>query len=420
MNTNLSSLSVLIVDDDDYQRNLLKKMLVMIGVAEINQSESALLALQFVSTVEKQPDIIISDLDMPGTDGMEFLHQLCDNKIGAAVLIVSGKDNSILRSVELMAEEYGLTVLGALAKPAKLPELRQKLSGALQQNKPNSRRIAKSLSKIEIQKGIKYGQFEPFFQPQVELVSRHVCGVEALARWRHPELGIVPPGMFIGVAEQNGLIDQLTWVILEKAIAQAGYWNNAGLNITVSINFSQTTLSDTRLPNRIMDVLSRHGVAPEQLIVEITESVAMTDVARCLETLSRLRIKGFGVSIDDFGTGFASLQQLSRVPYTELKIDQIFVTGASKQPHLLAAVESSADMARKLGLRCIGEGIEAFDDWNCLRQLGCDIGQGYYIAKPMEGAKFIEWLQVWNSKTKYVAERCLNNRTNSRQMMKNS
>lgn len=397
MTAKLSSISVLIVDDDDYQRSLLKKMLVMIGVSEIHQADSAPVALQFISTYPKKLDVIISDLDMPDIDGMEFFRQLVDNNVDAAVLIVSGKENSILRSVEVMAGAYGLTVLGALSKPAMLPELRQKLSDVLQKDKPNRSDNTRSYSKNDILEGIEQGQFEPFFQPQVELASRRVCGVEALARWRHPEQGIVPPGIFIDIAEQNGLIDQLTWVILEKSVAQVAVWNRAGINITVSINFSQTTLSDTRLSNRIMDVLSRYGVPPEQLIVEITESVAVTNIARSLETLSRLRIKGFGVSIDDFGTGFASLQQLSRVPYTELKIDQSFVTGAASQPHLLAVVEPSSHMARKLGLKCVGEGIETLEDWNCLLEIGCDIGQGYFMAKPMEGDKFIHWLEAWNS-----------------------
>lgn len=397
MNTNLSSISVLIVDDDDYQRSLLKKMLVMIGITEINQAASAPIALKFISSYPKKLDVIISDLDMPDIDGMEFFRQMVDQNVDAAVLIISGKDSSILRSVEVMAGAYGLTVLGALEKPAMLPDLRQKLSDVLQINKSRHISNTRSYSKSDILAGITQGQFEPFFQPQVELVTRRVCGVEALARWRHPEQGIVPPGIFIDVAEQHGLIDQLTWVILEKAIAQVAVWNRRGIDITVSVNFSQSTLSDTRLSNRIMDVLSRYGVAPEQLIVEITESVAVTNIARCLETLSRLRIKGFGVSIDDFGTGFASLQQLSRVPYTELKIDQSFVTGTSGKPHLLAVVESSTDMAKKLGLKCVGEGIETLEDWNCLLQIGCDIGQGYFMAKPMEGERFIDWLREWNS-----------------------
>lgn len=404
MNGNLACLSVLIVDDDNYQRGLLEKMMSMIGVGDIHQSESALHALQFISTAKKQPDIIITDLDMPDIDGMDFLHQLGDKNIDSAVLIVSGKERSILRSVELMAEEYGLTVLGSLSKPAMIPELRHKITASLQLAKPKILRAVESFSRAEIQHGIEQGQFEPFFQPQVELQSRQVIGVEALARWHHLERGIIPPGLFIGVAEQNGLIDQLTWVILEKAIAQLAYWNSVGLHLTVSINFSQVTLSDTRLSNRIMDLLSDQGVAPEQLIVEITETVAMTDVARCLETLARLRIKGFGLSIDDYGTGFSSLQQLSRVPYTELKIDQAFVTGASSQPHLLAAVESSADVAGKLGLRCVGEGIETLDDWNCLLQLGCDIGQGYYIAKPMAGEELIQWVQAWYYESRAVSK----------------
>lgn len=395
MDEGFSSMSILIVDDDDFQRNLLTKMLTTIGIIDIKQAASAAVALEIAVALRDGLHVIISDLDMPDVDGMEFLRLLSEQKTGAAVLVVSGKHESILRSVGLMATEYGLTLLGTLSKPAKIPALREILSAYLQRPKARSRGPAGAVSAEEVLQGLELRQFEPFFQPKVELETRRVCGAEALVRWRHPERGILPPGLFIGVAERHGLIDQLTWVVLEKSMAQVRQWKAEGLDIPVSVNFSHTSLADTRLSSKVNDVLSRHDLRPECLIVEVTETVAMTDVAQSLETLSRMRMRGFGLSIDDFGTGHSSLQQLARVPYTELKIDQAFVHGAAAQPHLAAVVESSVGVARKLGLKSVGEGIETEDDWTFLRKIGCDIGQGYYIAKPMEGERLSEWSRVY-------------------------
>ena len=193
-------------------------------------------------------------------------------------------------------------------------------------------------------------------------------------------------------------MDRLTWAMLEKSAGWCRRWCDDGLDIPMSVNLSLSSLHDTRLSNRLLDIVSAHGIKPANLVFEVTETIAMTDVARCLETLSRLRMKGFGLSIDDFGTGFSSLQQLSRIPFTELKIDQSFVTGASTQPSLRSVIESSVQLAKNLGLKTVGEGVETREDWLCLKQAGCEIAQGYFIAKPMEGDQFLPWVKQWEGK----------------------
>lgn len=387
--------SVLIVDDDNFQRELLCKMLSALGIVDIYQAATAAAALEIVVALPESIQIIISDLDMPDLDGMAFLRMLSEHQVNAHVLILSSKQDSILRSVKLMSEEYGLNVLGAMPKPATLSALRDVFAGYLQPRKVMTGEAVAAISAEEILLGLEQGQFEPFFQPKVELIGKRICGVEALARWRHPERGILGPGLFIDVAERHGIIDQLTWVMLEKSLAWIREWSAAGLGITLSVNISQASITDTRLFNRVIEAISRYGIPPETLILEITETVVMTDMAHSLETLARLRMKGFGLSIDDFGTGHSSLQQLSRVPYSELKIDQAFITGALSQPHLYAVAEYSVAIAKKLGLKSVGEGVETLDDWNMLQQLGCDIGQGYHIAKPMEGGRLLGWARDW-------------------------
>ncbi len=392
----LGVMNVLLVDDDDYQRKLLHKMLTVVGVGNVHHAADAKSALDMTAQLADRLDVVISDLDMPGIDGMEFLRLLADQKITASVLILSSKHQSILRSVNLMAKEYGLQMLGALPKPASIDMLKNCLTGFVQQPRRTALVRAADIAVEDIRSGMDADQFEPFFQPKVDLRTRRIRGMEALARWCHPERGILPPGLFIDAMERNGMIDDLAWRMLDKSAIWLHEWGTAGLDFHVSINFSQASLTNVHVYDRIMEVISRHQLLPERFVIEVTESTAMTDIAHALECLSRLRMKGFGLSIDDFGTGHSSFQQLSRVPFSELKVDQAFVTGAMRQPHLRAVQESSIGMAKKFGLISVGEGIETQEDWDCLQQSGCDLGQGYFIAKPMEGTRFMGWAKAWN------------------------
>ncbi len=172
-------------------------------------------------------------------------------------------------------------------------------------------------------------------------------------------------------------------------------WSKRGSPYTVSVNLSLKSLDDPKLADRITETVRRQGVDPSFIILEVTETAAMTDVARCLENLARLRMKGFGLSIDDYGTGYSSMQQLARVPYTELKIDQSFVLGAASQPRLRVMLESSMELANRLGLTVVAEGVETRQDWDLLKQLGCHKAQGYFIAKPLPADKFLDWVDEW-------------------------
>jgi EAL domain-containing protein (putative c-di-GMP-specific phosphodiesterase class I) len=383
-------LIALVVDDDDFQRRTVARMLRSLGAREVREAGDGRQAL---ASIRDAPlvDFVVCDLDMPEMDGMEFIRHLGQANSAVSVIIASAQDRSLLSSVDKMARAYGVRLLGVIEKPVTLEGLKN-LVDLHQPPKPQSVRAstgAPSFSLEQILRGVQEKQFEPFFQPKVGLATGKVLGAEALARWRHPEHGMVAPYAFIAPLEQSGKIDELTLLMLEKAARACRTWRERGLELTVSVNLSLVSLTDTMLAGRITETVRSAGLDPRYMILESTETAAITEVAPALENLARLRMRGFGLSVDDYGTGFSSLRQLTRVPFTELKIDQSFVTGCAANPSSRAIVESSVEMARRLDIKSVAEGVETQADWDVLHATDCDVAQGYFIAKPMQESAFL-------------------------------
>jgi diguanylate cyclase (GGDEF)-like protein len=227
------------------------------------------------------------------------------------------------------------------------------------------------------------GEFVLHYQPKVSMADRRVTGVEALVRWEHPEHGLLAPVRFVELIEQTALIGPLTLNVIDQALAQTVAWRRRGIVLVMSVNLSARNLLDQDLPDRIAALLRSHGVPADQLTVEVTESSTMADPARGIRVLDALREMGVGISIDDFGTGNASIEYLTDLPATELKIDRSFVTGMLKDSRARAIVRSTIDLARNLELSVVAEGIETEETMECLAELGCATGQGYLFARPL-------------------------------------
>ncbi len=382
---------VLVIDDDQYLRSVIGRLLGKLGVTEVCEAADGMEGVRAIEGAGRDFDLTLVDIDMPNSDGMEFLRLMGQRKYTNSVMILSGKPAALLNSVQIIAKEYGLNLLRVAHKPPSIALLKDALNSCRSLAPPLRAATASNYSPDEILTGLAKGEFEPFFQPKVEIATRQLCGCEALARWRHRKDGIIAPGAFITVIEAANRMDELTRVMLGQSASWCRRWRDVGLNLTVSVNLSISSLSNNNMADRTADIVRAAGVEPEDLILEITETLAMTDVLPCLESLCRLRLRGFGLSIDDFGTGFSSLQQLTRVPYTELKIDRGFVNGAVASPERRAVLESSINIAKKLGLTSVAEGVETQEDWQLLHELGCDLAQGYFIAKPLSGAEFTTW-----------------------------
>lgn len=393
-----SELAIMVVEDDSFQRRMVVNMLRSLGVVAISDAENGKQALDLLHAADAGPmDIAICDINMPEMDGMEFLRHLGQEKAAPSIIILSTLDSALLASVAKMSLAYGIHLLGVIEKPIAAAQLELLISQYKRrevkspQAEAETKAVTPDFSLDEVMFGVRAKQFEPFFQPKVDLKTGSVVGAEALARWLHPEHGVIAPYAFINLLEQSGQIDELTFLMLEKATAASRLLGDKGYVMSISVNLSLTSLTDITLANKITQVVRDAGVDPAQIVLEVTESAAMTEVAPALENLARLRMHGFGLSIDDYGTGYASMQQLTRIAFSELKIDQSFVKDFATNQALRIIVESSIEMAHKLRVNSIAEGVETQEDWDMLKSMGCDTAQGYFIAKPMNLTSFVKF-----------------------------
>jgi diguanylate cyclase (GGDEF)-like protein len=245
----------------------------------------------------------------------------------------------------------------------------------------------------ELRHAVEHDELRLFFQPKIEFKTGRVTGAEVLLRWQHPKRGLLSPADFIPFAEQTGFIRRLTRWTLDHAIAQGAEWQRAGKPLALAVNISVDDIGDARLDSRVASMLTRHQLPPPLLTLELTESGFIEDFTRALRMLDAIAALGVSLSIDDFGTGYSSLSHLARMPVHEVKIDRSFVQGLESDPEFAPVVRSAIDMGHSLGLRVVAEGIETEQAARRLRDLGCDIAQGYLYAKPMPLAAFENWLE---------------------------
>ncbi len=394
----LSGLTIMVVEDHDFQRRMTLRLLKDLGAGTLLEAANGREALSMLTDRGEPVDIILCDLDMPEMDGVEFISHLAINQLAQAVTVVSAMEVSILNTVETMARAYGLQVLGAIAKPLNLQELTNCLGRFQPRGNDHEAYVTRTEFNVEdLKRGLKEREFIAFFQPKVSFETGEVHGVEALVRWFRPGHGVISPFYFIHQMELEGLVTPLTEVLLTQTCGYLKAWARRGFLMTASVNISMHCLEDVSIADRLHDLVKESDCEPKQIILEVTETEVMIDVAKVLNVLARLRLKGFGLSIDDFGTGYSSLQQLSNVPFTELKIDQSFVKDSPTQPRHRTIIETSLDLARKLKLKTVAEGVETRAEWDLLKSLGCQQAQGYFIARPMPGHQMPEWIQMWQA-----------------------
>jgi len=381
--------NILIIDDEEDVGNFIA------DVAEEYGFETAVATTPdefWPAYLATTPSVVVLDLMMPEVDGVQFLRLLADNQCSAQIILVSGTDTRVLSSAERLGKTHGLRMLGYLQKPISVAALEEMLGKAGTREK--------TATEPELAAAIKSDQLILHFQPKVDLKSEDgmsIVACEALIRWLHPEYGLLQPDAFIPLAEETGLISEMTDFVLLSAIKQSRLWQNDGISHVIAVNLSAKLLGDLELPDKIGAMTEKYHIDPKDLMLEITESAAMADVGLTMDILTRLRLKGFGLSLDDFGTGFSSLVELHRMPFNEMKIDKSFVMEIGKDEEAKKIIQSIVDLGHNLGLQLCAEGVESEEALEYVRSLGCDSAQGYLISEPLPVDQFSEFVNKANS-----------------------
>ena len=356
----------------------------------------------FVDHPIANTDIILLDLNMPDMDGIEVMRTLYDRGCMPIYILVSGFDERVLHSAKQFADAKNILVAKKLSKPINTQEfshyinqlhietrLQLTKTRAPHQQVTNSKQ---ALSIEQLKTAIREKQLVLFYQPKLNINSKKITGFEALVRLQHPKLGLIFPDQFIAMAEQNNLISELTYEVFRLATEDYLRFRAAGISPGISINISAEDLLDLSMPEHFSALAKTKNIPPDAITIELTETAILKSVSDSLDILNRLRMKGFSLSIDDFGTGYSSLVQLYQAPFTELKIDQHFVMRMLEDDEALSIVKICILLAKELKMTSIAEGIESQDVWDKLKQLGCDLAQGYLISKPVPVDACCEWV----------------------------
>jgi len=390
--------SVLIVDDSKSIRIVASHILNDVGFAVIHEAGDGMIALDILKRVGKV-DLLLTDLNMPNMDGIELLSELAKISPNYAdfIAVMSSVDRDVLDSVQGIADASNLELLAVIPKPL----VAQHLIDILDQCDPTvlhgtQQRADLGLTGDDVRAALAAGQLVPFFQPKVAVVSRHLEGMEALVRWAHPEHGLLAPYHFVAHLEHADLAADFFYYFTHEVCRVLRALPNVGTDFRCSVNLPVPLLTRDDFVEKIQQIPREYGLPNSAIVLEVTETSLMSNLANSLGTLARLRMKGFDIAMDDYGTGYSSMQQLSRCPFTELKIDREFVHDAVNSQKKLAILTAAVSMCRKLNLTSVAEGVESEADWQQLAALGCDVVQGYYISRPMSEQALMTWIAEYN------------------------
>ncbi|MDF1644206.1 MAG: EAL domain-containing response regulator [Pseudomonadales bacterium] len=396
--------NIVIVDDDVQASLLLQVMLQVLGCNSIVFNR----AHDFLLHTLNEDDVVLLDLVMPELDGIEVLRRLAKLNCRSKLILLSGYDKSILHSAEKLGRAHELRVIASLSKPFQMRDLQRVLSfgeQSIDSEQAGKAEVFPLFTADQLRFALFNQQIELHYQPQIDLSDGSLIGVEALARWNHPDFGLLMPAQFIGLAEQSELMIAFTTEVVKQAIDQSRSWSAESFNPRMSVNISADNIISLALPEQLNQVLISKEMAGMNLMLEVTESTLMGELLTSLDTLTRLRMKGFGLSIDDFGTGYSSLSQLHRVPFCELKIDQSFVQTMEYDADSKAIVKTCIRLGHELGMEVVAEGVENEIVLSILSDLNCDVAQGYLFAKAMPADELLKWSMLGYSES-LIAQHC--------------
>jgi EAL domain-containing protein (putative c-di-GMP-specific phosphodiesterase class I) len=374
----------LIVDDEPGIRNFVQHVAESVGMQAVG-AISGSDALNKLKTLS--PTIIVMDMQMPNGDGVQLIQGLAGLGITAKIVIISGADTRLLEISAEIARQRGLDIGAVLHKPVRFEELRRTLADLYSTTMPFSAGTWRDI--IDGDAPILH------YQPKIRLSDAAFCGVEALLRCRDAADRPVSPELAISIAEESGLMPALNNRIFRAAIEQRRLWSESGRDLDVAINLCASASFDPDLPDRLTRLCAEQGVPTTAITLEMTESALERDNLIAMETMTRARLAGFRLSIDDFGTGHSSLVRLRQMPFSELKIDRSFVIGLEKSSENAVIVRSLVQLAQNLEMHCVIEGVEDAFALKFAAQLGCNEAQGFHLARPMPASEIREFDLTW-------------------------
>lgn len=388
----MQDLTVLVLEDEPFQRLVTVTALKKILPGPVLQASDGYEAITLLSSCDAV-DILLCDLKMAGMDGLAFLrHASNSGKVGAVVLC-SELDPVLRQATVTMIHCLGLTFLGDLGKPFKLEEFSQLVNHYRAFCSPVPQRLspAELPTLDDVQQGLDNGEFEAYYQPKVTLQGQRMVGAEVLARWKHPQWGVLTPAHFLSVMEEHNLIDRLFWQLLEQGLSLQQRFNLEGRAINLAFNLHPSQLASTALTERIPLMLKRAQVPATGIMFEITESSLISAPASSLENLVRLRMLGCDLAMDDFGAGYSSLERLSELPFNQVKLDRVFVRKMQTQTKSAAIISCAVALARALDISLVIEGVETLEQKTRLVELGGTLAQGFLFARPMPERYLIDF-----------------------------
>jgi EAL domain-containing protein (putative c-di-GMP-specific phosphodiesterase class I) len=391
-----SGIRFLLVEDHEFQRGLLAGLLRRLGAAIVHEAADGRGALQLLSDPDCPVDLVISDVCMPGMDGMEFMRHLSELAPGLPMVVASALEPQVLASVVHVAQAYKVRLLGVLAKPATAAKLTPMLD--------TFRRIAADVpdpgaafSFVEIADAWTHEEFQPLYEPRVGLESGAVCSMHAVPSWQHPVRGTLAAAQFMPSIRARGLTDDFTWLMLPKAFAQCAEWRRRGLKVQVSVTLDLQSLAGGHLADEIAQLAVQQELEPEAVVLHIREQEFVSIRPGMLENLTRLRIMGFGLGVDDFGSGNFDVDRLALLPLTELKIHRDFVTNAARDKSAEAGLATCLDAAQQRRIRTIGDGMSSKEEWKMLHDWGCLMAQGPFVSTAIPGSSVRPWARRWSA-----------------------
>jgi len=390
MNKAFADLEILLIEPRSFQRAVMLRLLESLGLQHLRAFSSSEEALAMIA--EQVPDAVICDLQMKDGDGLAVVREIAQRAPQAGVILSSELAGSMRVTVEKMVQAYGARLAIMLTKPVEVSELREAL---LRVAEPDSRSAARPvLPDHQIRDALDQRSFIAHYEPKIEIATGRARSVEALARLRL-DGQLVPPASFVPRIEALGWMEPLTLNVLHAALDDLRHWDSLGVTLKAAVNVPPSLLTDAAFPERFHRVVRAGSVSPQRLTLEITETGSVSGQGSMLESLARLRLYGYELSIDDFGTGHSSLQQLAQVPFSELKIDREFVSGAPSRDEMRAVVESSVELARRLKLRVCAEGVDSVEAMGILWDLKADLLQGWLFSRPLPADELLPWIAAF-------------------------